>query len=368
MLEVQKFLQQNPLDALTAQYAISAKRHPEFPSLVMLKYSQIASPMGERLVQECRGLILDEANGWQVVSAPYFKFFNHHEGHAAAIDWSTARVYEKLDGSLMTLFHYAGEWRVASSGMPDAGGPVGGGWPHSFRELFWRVWGSWGYGLPIDTDHCFMFELMTPYNRVVVRHQEARLVLHGARNLRTGEECDPEHVAGQNAWDGVKRFPFGSVEAVVESSHALNPLESEGYIVCDAAFNRVKVKGAQYVALSHLRDGITSSRRHLLEIARANEGSEFLSYFPEFQADYDALRGEFEDLCQRIQTTFTGLRGIEAQKDFALEAVRYPFGWVLFELRKGKAETATELLSAVPIEKLQRLMGVTDAALLTTEG
>ena len=35
------------------------------------------------------------------------------------IDWGTARVYEKLDGSLMTLYRYGGAWQVASSGLPD---------------------------------------------------------------------------------------------------------------------------------------------------------------------------------------------------------------------------------------------------------
>lgn len=106
------------LKDLETRFAIKANRSLVHPSLVLLKYDQIDSPMGERLVQECRGLILDEADNWRVVSRSFDKFFNAGEGHAAAIDWSTAQVQEKLDGSLCVLYHYAGAWRVQTSGHP----------------------------------------------------------------------------------------------------------------------------------------------------------------------------------------------------------------------------------------------------------
>ena len=36
----------------------------------------------------------------------YVKFFNHGESNADIIDWKTARVYEKLDGSIITMYWY----------------------------------------------------------------------------------------------------------------------------------------------------------------------------------------------------------------------------------------------------------------------
>jgi hypothetical protein len=126
------------LAELESRYGVTAKRHSEFPNLVMLKYNQLIAPMHEPITQECRGLILDEADDWRVVSFPYRKFFNHGEPNAAPIDWGTARVYEKLDGSLMTLYPYRGQWRVASSGTPDAGGPAHDG-GINFSRLFWNT-------------------------------------------------------------------------------------------------------------------------------------------------------------------------------------------------------------------------------------
>lgn len=66
-------------------------------NLVMFKYNQLNSDLGNPIVQECRGLILN-ADTFEVVSYPFNKFFNYGEAHAADIDWSTAWVSQKLDG------------------------------------------------------------------------------------------------------------------------------------------------------------------------------------------------------------------------------------------------------------------------------
>ena len=80
---------------LKTAYGITAKPHPELPNLVQFRYDQIDSPMGLRMCQEARGVILDSADNWNVVARPFDKFFNVEEGHAAKIDWSTARAQEK---------------------------------------------------------------------------------------------------------------------------------------------------------------------------------------------------------------------------------------------------------------------------------
>ena len=62
-------------------------------------------------------LILDRGS-WNVVAMPFKKFFNYGEKDADRIDWGSAKVYEKLDGSLLTLYFHSGEWHVALSKPP----------------------------------------------------------------------------------------------------------------------------------------------------------------------------------------------------------------------------------------------------------
>jgi hypothetical protein len=96
--------------------------------------------------------------------------------YASSLDWtSPVRVYDKVDGSLVTLYQYKGEWFVATKGMadgsgslPTAGSPVSENddeitsnnvvdaaqakEPSTFSELFWSVWNCRGYKLPGGMD------------------------------------------------------------------------------------------------------------------------------------------------------------------------------------------------------------------------
>ncbi len=63
------------------------------------KYGGMNS-MGAAL--QSRGLILRKDTN-QPVCVPFYKFFNFGEEQAHPIDWSTALVYEKVDGSLIKV-------------------------------------------------------------------------------------------------------------------------------------------------------------------------------------------------------------------------------------------------------------------------
>jgi hypothetical protein len=147
------------------------------------------SPMGEEIVQDCRGIILDEQDNWSVVAMAFRKFFNHGEFHCSKIDWATAAVQEKLDGTLCLLYAYDQQWHVATTGTPDAGGSIERVSARTFAQYFWDAFRDSGMVLPgADCGVCFFFELMGPENRVVVRHAAVRLAVLGCRRLPSLEE------------------------------------------------------------------------------------------------------------------------------------------------------------------------------------
>jgi len=350
------YIKNNGLEALEKNYHIHIKRHKTYDNLVLLKYNQIESPLGVPVVQKCRGIILDEANDWRVVSYPYDKFFNQQEGHAAQIDWDTARVYEKLDGSIITLYWYDGEWRIASSGLPDASGEVMGT-DTTFAGLFWKVWDKLGY----TTDHadkgcCYMFELMTPYNRIVVRHKTSNIVLHGCRRMSDLGELNPVVEAHHNGWECVKIHPLQNWDEIIECAKTLDPMESEGYVVCDANYNRVKLKSPQYVAVAHMKDGFTT--RRMLEIVRTNENSEFLSYYPEYTELYYDIRTKFERMASYIEGYYEAIKDIDDRKEFALLATKTKYSGPMFALRHEKVNSIRSFISDMNIRNLESWLGM----------
>lgn len=359
MLHPQHFLRNGgTLSDLESKYAIKHNRHEQHPNLVQLKYNQIESPMGEPLVRQCRGIILDEADNWNCVARPFDKFFNYGEGHAATIDWNTARVTEKLDGSLIILYCYNGEWEVATSGMPDARGEVNG-YGFSFAKLFWAVWHGLKYPHPLDwmnPENTYMFELMTPFNRVVVPHKNDYVVLIGIRNTQTGQELPLE----TDLVHRVSSFPLQSFEQIEATFSTMNPLHQEGYVVVDGQFNRVKVKHPGYVALHHLRDGLGPKR--ILEVVRGGETTEFLTYFPEFTDTFLDIKGKFDALVNQLEDTYNKYKNIESQKEFALSIKGTPFTGAMFAIRAGQFQSVREYLAQVNIKHLVDTLKIKDAS------
>ena len=94
-----------------AQYYITIKDDGDF---TLLKYSQIDSDFSKEIVRECRGLIIDK--DLKPVCVPFYKFGNYGESYADNIDWSTAAVEEKIDGSLIKVWSYNGKWIVSTNG------------------------------------------------------------------------------------------------------------------------------------------------------------------------------------------------------------------------------------------------------------
>lgn len=355
-LNVQRFLRAGGTLAQLEEKLVKHRRHGKHPSLVLLKYG-IMTDFSDPLVQECRGIVLDEADDWNVVGRAFDKFFNFGEGNAADIDWASARVQEKLDGSLCTLYHYKDEWHVATTGTPDACGEVhdAGG---TFADYFWSTFKAEGGELPEPwakaEDLCFSFELMGPANRIVVVHSKPDLRLLSVRNRRTGEQYPPEDYAPAVGIRAVRSFPLSSVDEIFASFEHISPVSQEGYVVVDELFNRIKIKHPGYVALHHAKDGM--GPKAFAEIARSGEVPEVIAAFPEFGELLQAARDKYMMFVGAVTADYERLKGIEVQKDFALEALKTPYSACLFQMRKGK--DLREFSRSVPIDTLMAWAGM----------
>jgi hypothetical protein len=360
-LLVQDYLRTKGLQALVYEHSILAKRHSQYPNLVLLKYNQIETKMTP-MTRECRGLILDEANDWAAVNYSYKRFANLGEGwgDADTIDWSSIRVMDKLDGSLGQLYYYDNAWHFATSGTADASGNVS---DHgiTFQDLFWRVFNELGYKLPERTDCCYAFELLSPLNALVVKYNVNRLVLHGVRCLSDFAELAPEPIAQAQGWECVKSWPLAqSVEELVEWVNKQDPFAVEGVVLCDAQFRRLKVKSLEHVLFSHLRDNLTSSRRNVLELVRKNETGDVLARLqqvPELKTIYDEVQAKYDALVDAIQTTYTLIEHGQTQKEYASMAVPYRYSSVLFQLRSKRAASVREALLGVQLKTLEEWLG-----------
>lgn len=373
---------QHTLTGLERDLHLHLSRHQAHPNLVGFKYDMLESPMQDPVCRNARGIVLDEDRGWEVVAWPFNKFFNSGEGLADTIDWDTAKVQEKVDGSLMILYYYrdpedaySGQWLVASSGRADAGGNINGS-VMTFAQLFWRTWGAGlnrSGGLlnalqDLDRGSTYMFELTTPWNRVVCGYGDAEnLTYLGRRDLRTGLEvragADPDY---HLSWPAPAReFPLQSLEDVARTFEQMDPMQQEGYVIVDADFHRLKVKHPGYVALHHLKAGLTP--RAVLEVVRSGETAEVIAAFPEWRRLFDEVRADFEALVLELEQQYETVKDIVEQKQFALmvmgkqaapgqELMRCRCSSALFSRRQGLS--IREHLRQLHLDRVAAILGL----------
>ncbi len=337
--------------------------------LACLRYSQFESPMSEPIVQECRGMVVDIGRK-EIVAHPYNKFWNHDEEGAAAIDWSTARVQEKLDGSMMTLWwsKVAKRWCVSSSSRPTAGGPFGDS-PLTFAEAFWHTFHARGMQYPTGGTEgaCYMLELCAKANRVVVLHETPRLVLHGARWMETGKEVPRpvlEEFARRVNWEIVQEHPITSLEEALQVAETRDPIAHEGFVVVDAQFNRVKIKSSRYEYMHMLRgEGMTPKRA--IELWQSGDTAEVVVNFPEFRAEIDAVHGQIRDVIEIAFRLWKDNAGAPDKKTFAMAVKEHRCSAIAFKLWPGPSETytvqptidqAAAILRGMSVQGIQRMI------------
>jgi RNA ligase len=301
-LAIQRYIAEHGIEGARETFKLNVKANGK---LVMLKYDQIESPFAAVEVQECRGLIL-HMDDLSVVSMPFTKFFNLGETHAHPIDWASAKVFKKYDGSLLTLYHYDGEWRTATTGTIFADTPVNNREDLTFSSLFWSTMervtkrDKAATCSLLNPDMCYMFELCTPYNIVVTPHSESMLYLLAARNRVTLGEVGDDVLLETSEALGVpaaESYLLSSAEDM-QATFKDMPFHEEGYVVRDANFNRVKIKNPAYVAAHHLK-GSTAEHK-IMVIIRNGEVEEYIATFPERADEILLLDAEYGKLYELL--------------------------------------------------------------------
>lgn len=302
MLEIQKYIQ------LYADWELQLAAPPYNLKIthkgpyVCFKYSQLDSDFSEPIVREARGLILKKPD-YKVVRMAYLKFFNYGEDNAADIDWASARASEKLDGSLISYWYDEDEWHISTNSTIDAfDAPLEDKTYHNFGELVLKA----AENMHLDTskfnpNHIYTFELCTPINRVVIKHDDFYLYHTLTRDKTTLEEIEEDigiPKPAQYIINGGHADPYDFKELVnsFDDTH-------EGIVVKDKYNNRVKIKTAEYVRLHYLMGLMAPTVGNIVYLIWKNETSEFLQYFPEKKHIIDDVAAQLVAAEQKAEQT-----------------------------------------------------------------
>lgn len=338
-------------------YSILIKRTDGY---IIFSYNQIVSDFNIELVRECRGLILDEKS-MKPVCVPFYKFGNYGESYVPEIDWKSAVVQEKIDGSLIKVWHDKNKWHVSTNGSVNASDANLGrtdlfeeDCPYeTFADVFEEARKRAKLDFDkLDKNNTYMFELVGPYNKVVIMYKDIDIYHIGTRNNITLREM--------NVDIGIKKpqtFALGSLEACIASAKVL-PDDKEGYVVVDKNYNRLKIKNPAYVALHHLKCNAEPSLVSLIGLIRNNEIGEFLTYFPELASKINKCKAMIDGILDEFRAEIAELktREFKSQKDFALAVKDKKLCGFYFAWRRDENLTPEAWLWHLPDEQIRKIL------------
>lgn len=335
-------------------------------NLLMLKYSQIDSDFSQLIVRECRGLILNEDTN-EIVSFPFRKFGNVTEGvWVDDIDWSTAKTTEKIDGSLIKVVRIRNDLLVSTNGTILADkAPIAeqiGCTYKSFGEIAREVLESKGITyVDFDEGFTYMFELVSPWTKVVVPHKQNDLYFLGCRDNKTLQEVFFADHPLAKKFKTPKIYQLHTLDDCIATTKDM-PWDQEGYVVVDSRFHRNKIKSIAYCSAHHLRNNGVLSYSRAIELVRLNEIDEICSYFPEFKDALLECKERFWKLVEDTKQAWENYQKIDAtlptRKDKALWITKnFRFPGIAFALLDGKLSSPEEFFMNAPTEKMLKSLG-----------
>ena len=373
MLQVQEYLKsfsdpQVALNSLAVEpYNIKVNQYFD---RVVLNYSQTDSPKFHPIIKECRGLILSYPD-FKIMCKSFDRFYNYGEQDPNDVSHeefpiNKAIVYEKVDGSIMRLYHDGSKWCVATRGMAFAEGTTSYNDKITFFDVFMdAIQNNPNQKFTLDylccdlpKNYTYVFEMVSPLTRVVKPYDTSKIYFIGLINNDNlndyaimpkknnyAYQLLNKHFHG--IWYIPKVYRFNTLDDMIKSARELTDFD-EGYVAVyhnEDFVWRLKIKSPAYLAIAHLRGNGVLSEKNIIRLILLGEHEEYLTMFENDRQFFDPWIDKVNHVLSDIKTVYDSIKHIEVQKEFALKAIKYSYSSVLFELRKGKTEIVELLLN-----------------------
>ena len=215
--------------------------HPTLP-LTIWNYSEKCQYEGlwDETLLMCRGLVTDDKG--DIVARPLKKFFNIEENKHTPTE--KFEVFEKMDGSLLLVFWYEGQWVVATRGSFTSDQAIKG------RELLKK------YNTDIMFRHMtFCFEILYPENRICVDYGYYEDIVLLATFDKWGKEYD---ISDWDEWGFTIVKKYDGITDYKKLKE-LNTPNKEGFVIKFSNGDRCKIKFEEYLRLHKIMTNVTTT-------------------------------------------------------------------------------------------------------------
>lgn len=277
-----------------------------------------------------RGLIMDDEG--KFVARPWGKFFNLNERPESRIEAFPVEVPEladKYDGSLIIVFlnPETGRWQAVTRGAwENVQISAANRWLEKESDKL----------LPGKT---YLFELVAPWNRIVVAYDREEMVLLGVVDNESGQDLsygETALTARLLGWTPL-RFEKRPLDSLDLDDRSI--VNREGYVARFSNGARVKLKYAQYMLLHKILTGL--SVKGIWESLSSKQSID-LSLVPDefvdwFNKEKCKLENSYREVEARAKEIFAATPNLATRKEYAEHFMRHEdLSGILFRMLDGK--------------------------------
>ena len=240
----------------------------------------------------------------------------------------------------MIIFTYKGDLRIATNGTInafDASLPL--------KDSRFQTFGALAaYAITKNLDdeqnfylndnYTYIFELVSPYNRVVVPYKDIDIYHIGTRDNISGDFLE--------RYVGIKKpktYDFlKDKESVIEMAEQFD-YNNEGFVVVDKNYNRVKIKSPDYLRVHKIKGEDVPTPKNIIELIKNKEDDDYISLFPEHKNLFDEVKQNLQSYLSTIETDIENYKNgtWEDKKDFAINFAKYcKMPDLMFKLYSGE--------------------------------
>ena len=296
---------------------VRSVRHKDLP-LTVWNYTpktQYERAFGDYpVLRLCRGLVLnDDGKVW---ARPFAKFFNYEEHQMDELPHGQKiEVTQKMDGSLLIVFRYEDNVVYSTRGSFYSDQAIEGG--KLFRELYEEEMIEHGY--------TYLFEYVSPNNRIVVKYNFDDLVHLALLDTQHGYDIPRDErfncVKSYNLNGGI----FG--KELYTQLKLLNSANEEGFVIRAIGNGtqpdwRCKIKFDDYCKLHRILTGV--SNKSIWENLKENKSfdeilevcpDEFNSWLKKTKENFEK---EYQIILAKATMAYEQVKDLETRKEQAI--------------------------------------------------
>ena len=266
--------------------------------LFLVKYDKENCDMNDTDVQKCRGLIM-EIDTNNLVCIPPFKSMGLNEFSNVIPKFSEVIYEEFVDGTMINLFNYNGEWVIST--RSNIGANCKWYSDKTFDELFRDSTSHLQYD-KLNIHVCYTLVLQHPDNRIVKNYKDPEFTLVSARNINKNSYVDlnlddikTQLTTEDHSINIPTKYKFDDFMQAMDFVNNQN-YDFQGLVMKHNGF-RAKTRNPKYNYVKNLRGNTRNMKYIYLTLRKENNLNGFLEFFPEYHGEFLEYRN------QLMQTT-----------------------------------------------------------------